>query len=93
MRVLISSFEVRITSTVSAASQQSALDSHRAKDDKLPSHDLVSELIIDAGRTLVTCHDGQQLRCPSAPGMTPRSCSQHRRFDLILGTTPDCITI
>jgi hypothetical protein len=38
---------------VCAASQQSALDSHRANDDNLPSHDLVSDLLIGLENTLV----------------------------------------
>lgn len=44
---------IRGISTVCAASQQSALDSHRAKDDKLPAHDLVSDMIVGSSVTLV----------------------------------------
>jgi hypothetical protein len=44
---------MRAISTVCAASQQSALDSNRANDDNLPSHDLVSDLMVGAVNTLV----------------------------------------
>jgi hypothetical protein len=53
---------MRAISTVCAASQQSALDSHRANDDNLPSHDLVSDLMVGSSNTLVIINGARDIQ-------------------------------
>lgn len=52
---------VRAISTVCAASQQSALDSHRAKDDKMPAHDLINDLIMGSPNTFVVINGSRDI--------------------------------
>lgn len=52
---------IRGVSTICAASQQSALDSHRAKDDKLPEHDMINDLIVGAPNTLITINGSRDI--------------------------------
>lgn len=53
---------MRAISIICAASQQSALDSHRAKDDKLPAHDLISDMIVGSNQTLIIINGSRDIQ-------------------------------